>query len=87
MPLPTLQSLTFRTQQPTKMSYVAKDNISFDPENMYSNSRAKRQSLINKVHAYKGPSGAVYAVIVYVSCQHPPKKTLISFKFTSKSEC
>jgi hypothetical protein len=31
---------------------------------MYSNQPAMRQALINKVHAYAGPAGSVYATIV-----------------------
>ncbi|KAF9518781.1 hypothetical protein BS47DRAFT_1337916, partial [Hydnum rufescens UP504] len=46
------------------MTHVAKDHISFDPENMYSRNPTMRQSLIDQVNAYEGPDGAVYAVIV-----------------------
>jgi hypothetical protein len=47
-----------------QMSYVAKANISFDPTNMYSTQPARRQALIDAVHAYAGPAGSVYATIV-----------------------
>jgi len=46
------------------MSYVAKANIFFDPQNMFRNQPTMRQSIIDKVHAFQGPAGAVSAVVV-----------------------